>query len=408
MAAKRDCYEVLGVDLNASADEIRKAFRREALKYHPDRNQGDKKAEARFKEVNEAYQVLSDDTKRRIYDQYGWAGLEQPGGGGGGGPGGFEDVQDVFTTMQDVFSEIFGGKAPPGRRGQPHGPGGGGAGAGPGRRSAPWAKRGGDLRIEFTLTMREAAFGCKRTIPVRSASMCTDCDGTGARRGTKPEVCAICQGSGETAVPRGFVMFQQPCPGCHGAGFVIAHLCERCHGAGAVEYDRSVDVHFPPGIGHGERVTVTGYGMPGVGGGLPGDLYVEVMVTPDPRFRREKDDLVTEVHILFTEALLGGEIRVPLLDPGREDATVLVTLPPGTQPGAAIRLHGQGVSRWDGSRRGALVIIVHVDLPIKISERARALVAELDAEIRSNGAEVPPKRIAKDESPGDGARPDVG
>jgi molecular chaperone DnaJ len=369
MAKRRDYYEVLGVSASASVEEIRKAFRREAAKHHPDRNQQDPVAEERFKEVNSAYQVLSDEEKRRTYDQFGFEGLEGPG------EAGFTGVQDVFNNMgeifRDMFTETFGTRIPPGR----------GARRGPAPPST--ARKGQDLRVEYALTLRESIFGVSQILQLRTAVMCTDCEGSGARKGTQPQTCPACRGEGQVALPRGFVLFWQKCSQCHGVGRVVLHPCGACRGQGGIETERQVEVNFPPGIEHGQNVRVAGYGMPGVGGGLPGDLIVSVTVKADEQFVREGDDLVIGVHILFTEAMLGGDIKVPVLDASRPDATVTVQIPPGTQPGATIRMPGHGAHRWHHGKRGSLVVVLHVDLPAQLSERAKALVAELNAELRA-------------------------
>lgn len=399
MAAKRDLYEVLGISPSATPEELRKAFRRMAAQYHPDRNKDSKTAEDRFKEINEAYQILSDETKRTAYDQFGFAGID--GGAGMASQDGFTDVPDVFSVMQDVFAEVFGAKIPPGRRSGTQGARRGGS---------SWARKGADLTVEFPMTFHESVFGCRRTVTVRSAAVCSECNGSGAYRGTKPEVCPLCRGVGEVSTPRGFIMFAQACTHCQGVGYVVQRLCDVCHGNRVMEHDRAVDVHFPPGMANGHRVTMAGFGMPGTGGGLPGDLFVVVSVKPDPRFERVDDDLVTHVHVLFTTALLGGDIRVPVLDPAREDATISVTLPPGTQPGAMIRLPGHGVNRWDGSRRGCLVVTIHVDLPAKLSDRARTLIEELNGELLlSLSQEASAQRLLRgdDSARGDSASADL-
>lgn len=277
MSQKRCYYEVLGCDRDASADDLRRAYKREALKHHPDRNQGDPKAEAAFKEVNEAYQVLSDADKRQVYDQFGHAGLEGGGGMGGG-------MGDVFSHMQDLFAEMFSG---------------GGFGQ---QRS----RRGGDLRVQQRLKFREAAFGCKREVVVHAPVRCEDCGGSGAKPGTKPETCGHCRGTGQVSNARGFVMFTSTCNRCRGQGVIIKAFCKTCEGRGAVERPRKVTVTFPAGIDGGQRLRVTGQGMPGPGGAPAGDLYVDVDVEEDPRFDRDGADVVTRVHVSFTEAALGG------------------------------------------------------------------------------------------------------
>jgi molecular chaperone DnaJ len=359
MSSKRDYYEVLGVSRECSSDEMRKAYRREALKHHPDRNPGDPSAEGKFKEVNEAYQVLSDDDKRRVYDQFGHAGLE--------GASGFEGMGDVFSHMQDLFTEMFSGSM-------------GFTGGG----SRP--RRGGDLRVQSRLTLREAAFGCKREVSVRAPVACGDCGGSGAKAGSKPEACAQCRGSGQVSNARGFVMFTSTCPRCRGAGRVVKHPCPTCAGQGAVEKARKVNVTFPAGIDAGQRLRVPGQGMAGPNGAPSGDLYVEIDVESDPRFERDGADLVSRVRVPFTEAALGAEIRVPSLEADDEEAAIPIDLPPGTQSGAVFTVKGHGIPRLDGRGRGSLVVVVQIDVPTALSPRARELLAQLGEELNAGGA----------------------
>jgi molecular chaperone DnaJ len=363
MSTKLEYYEVLSVSREASADDIRKAYRREALKHHPDRNQGDTAAEAKFKQVNEAYQVLSDTEKRRIYDQFGHAGLE--GSMGRGGEGG---MGDVFSHMQDLFAEMFSGNA---------GFTGGGS----------RARRGGDMRIQARLSLREAAFGCKREVHVRAPTTCTDCSGSGAKAGSKPETCPHCRGSGQVSNARGFVMFTSTCQRCRGAGRVIKNPCPTCGGQGAVERPRKVNVAFPAGIDAGQRLRVTGQGMPGPNGAPAGDLYVEVDVEDDARFERDGADLVTRVHVALTDAALGAEIRVPALEPEGEASTVSLSIPAGTQSNAMFTMKGHGVPRLDGRGRGSLVVVVQVDVPTVLTARARELMEALRVELAPTPAD---------------------
>jgi molecular chaperone DnaJ len=360
MSEKRDYYEVLGVERTASADEIRKAYKREALKHHPDRNPGDGAAEAKFKEVNEAYQVLSDDDKRRAYDQFGHAAFEAGGGG-------FDGVGDVFAHMQDLFAEMFSG--------------GFGFGGG-GRRQA---RRGGDLRVQARLTLREAAFGVKREVTVHAPARCDDCSGSGAKPGTKPEACTHCRGSGHVSNARGFVMFTTPCPKCQGQGAVIKHPCKTCEGRGLVERSRKVVVGFPAGIDSGQKLRVPGQGLPGPPNTPAGDLYVEIEVEEDPRFERDGADLVTRVHVSFVEAALGAEIQAPALgspEVEEDSPTVPLKIPAGTQSGSVIQLKGAGIPRLDGRGRGSLVCVVQVDVPTALTDRAKKLLAELEDELK--------------------------
>jgi molecular chaperone DnaJ len=364
MSTKRDYYEVLGVGRESTGDELRKAYKREALKFHPDRNPGDHTAEAKFKEVNEAYQVLGDEQKRHVYDQFGHAGLE---GGAGGFDGG---IGDVFSHMQDLFSEMFSG----------------GIGGFGGR---PQQRRGGDLRVQIRLTLQQAAFGCKREVNVRAPVRCSDCGGTGARAGTKPETCTQCRGAGQVSSNRGFVMFTSTCPRCQGHGVVVKHHCQTCAGHGVVEKPRKVMVTFPAGIDSGQRLRVPGQGMPGPNGTPPGDLYVEIEVEDDERFERDGADLVTRVHVSMTDAALGAEVEVPGLDEAHPPHAL--TIPAGTQSGAVFTLKGDGIPRLDGRGRGSLVVVIQVDVPTALSERARDLLLQLDEELR---AQAPSKRRA--------------
>lgn len=357
MGEKRCFYEVLGVEREASSEDIRRAYKREALKHHPDRNPGDADAESKFKSANEAYQVLSDDEKRGIYDRFGHAGLEGGGMGGGGGIG------DVLSHMQDLFSEMFSG---------PFGFGG------------RTARRGGDLRVQERISLVEAAFGCKRDVTVRAPTRCDDCEGTGAAKGTKPEQCSGCRGTGQVSNARGFVMFTAPCAKCSGRGVSIKTPCKSCAGQGLVEKARTVTVAFPAGIDGGQRLRVPGQGVAGANGN--GDLYVDVEMSEDARFERDGVDLVTRVHIPFTVAALGGEVNVPVLDPEDAEKTETVKVSAGTQGGHIITLKGRGVPRLDGRGRGALVVEVRVDVPLKLSARAKELLSELDDELAGRAA----------------------
>jgi molecular chaperone DnaJ len=367
MSQKRCYYEVLGCARDTSPEDLKRVYKREALKHHPDRNGGDPKAEAIFKEVNEAYQVLSDEQKRRVYDQFGHAGLEGASGAGAG-------MGDVFSHMQDLFSEMFSGGF-----GQPR------------------ARRGSDLRVQQRLAFKEAVFGCKREVVIHAPARCMDCSGTGAKPGTKPETCPQCRGSGQVSNARGFVMFTTTCSRCRGHGAVIKHACKSCDGRGMVEKPRKVTVTFPPGIDSGQRLRVTGQGMPGPGGVAPGDLYVEIDVEEDPRFERDGADVVTRVSVGFTDAALGAVVSVPSLE--LDDKNLSLEIPQGTQPGAVFSMKEQGIPRLDGHGRGSLIVLVQVDVPKQLTDRARALLAELDAELRGIGvsgpqATDPRKRVA--------------
>lgn len=362
---KRCFYEVLGVAREASCEEIRKAYKREALKHHPDRNPDNPEAESAFKVVNEAFQVLSDEQKRAVYDQFGHEGLE-------GGAGGFDgNVGDMFAHMQDLFSEMFSG-------------GGFGFGGGGGKRRA---RQGENLRVQQRLKLEEAAFGCKREVVVHAPAPCGDCEGSGCKPGTKPETCAHCRGAGHVSSARGFVMFTSPCPKCRGQGAVVKSPCKTCEGHGMVAKARKVVVTFPAGIDSGQRLRVPGQGMPGPGGAPAGDLYVEIEVEEDPRFERDGIDLLTRAKVSFTQAALGGTVMIPALGP-EGVKTIPFEIPPGTQPGTVIAQKGQGIPRLDGRGRGSLAVLVEVQVPIAMTARARELLTELDRELS------PPETVA--------------
>jgi molecular chaperone DnaJ len=350
MSEKRDYYEVLGLAREASPDDIRKAYRQAALKFHPDRNPGDASAEARFKEATEAYQVLSDEEKRRRYDQFGHAGLE------GVGAGGFDG--DIFSHFQDIFSEFFGG-----------------FGGGQRRRRGP--TRGQDIRVQQRLSLRDALLGCKREVVLRTPVACEECAGSGAKPGTKRKPCGTCSGTGQVSTSRGFVMFTQTCPECAGEGSVIKTPCTACKGFGAVEKTRKVVVNFPAGIDSGQRLRVPGQGMPGAQGAPAGDLYVDVDIAAEERFERDGLDLITRVSVSFAVAALGGSLKLDLPD----DTSVDLEVPPGTQPGEVIPVKGKGAPRIDGRGRGTLQVVVQVEVPRDLSPAAQDLLRRFQDEI---------------------------
>ncbi len=346
MSQKRDYYEILGVAKDASADDIRKAYRQSALKNHPDRNPGDGEAAGRFKEATEAYQVLSDDDKRSRYDRFGHAGLE-----------GVQDLGgDIFSHFQDIFSEFFGG-------------------VGGRRRGGP--ARGQDIRVQQRLTLKDAMMGCKREVSMRLPVACEECSGTGAKPGTKRKACGTCNGVGQVSTSRGFVMFTQTCPECSGEGSVVKTPCTACKGAGMVEKARKVMVTFPAGIDGGQRLRVPGQGMPGQQGGPAGDPYVDIEIAPDERFERDGADLITRARVSFAEATLGGATELKLPD----DTAVTVEVPAGTQPGDVITVKTKGLPRIDGRGRGALQVVVQVEVPRALSSRAKELLRELEDEL---------------------------
>jgi molecular chaperone DnaJ len=361
MSTKRDYYEVLGVSRTASSDELRKAYRQLALKYHPDRNPNDPAAEQTFKEVNEAYSVLSDDNKRGRYDQYGHAGLEG---------GGFEAPGDIFSHFQDLFSEFFGGS-------------GGGRGQG---RGSP--RRGADVRIQERLTLKEAVLGCKREVTVRAPAPCESCDGSGAAKGTSRRTCQMCGGAGQVSSARGFVMFTQTCPRCRGQGSTVETPCDKCKGQGEQERTRKVTVNFPAGIDTGQRLRVGGQGMPGPANTQAGDLYVDVEIEQDATFERDQLDLITRLPVSYAQATLGAKVPLLMLD----DTTLEIDVPAGSQPGDVLTFKGKGAPRVDGRGRGALHTVIQVKVPKKVSAKAKQLIAQLEEEL--GAAEPPPAKRA--------------
>ncbi len=368
MEERRDLYEVLGVGKAATADEIRKAYRQAALKHHPDRNADDPAAAERFKEATEAFQVLSDEQKRGVYDQFGFAGLQ---GGGGGFPAGV-DLGDIFGNFQDLFSEFFGGAPSRGRGRQ-------------GPRPGP------DLRGVERLSLRDAVIGCKRDLSLRFPAPCDGCKGSGAAPGSQASQCPSCRGSGQISNARGFVMFTAPCPNCRGEGRVIKTPCTTCRGSGQQEKNKKIVVSFPAGIDDGQVLRVPGQGAPGPDKDSPaGDVLVQVQVEPDARFERHGPDLATRVKVSLTDAILGVKVDIPILD-AKED-TVSLDIPPGTQPGHVILMRGKGAPRLDGKGRGQrgsmhVMIEVGIPAPAELSTRARELVDELHAELGKKAAE---------------------
>jgi molecular chaperone DnaJ len=360
MSQKRDYYEVLGLSRNASDDEVRKAWRAAALKHHPDRNQGDKDAEGKFKEAHEAYQVLSDAAKRQNYDRFGHAGVD-------GSSYGNADVGDILSQFQDMFSDFFGGF------------GGFGGFSGAPRRRGP--QPGQDLRIDAEITLADAMRGTKQEVTVRGAAPCDTCGGTGSEPGHQPETCSSCGGAGQVTSQRGFIMFSTTCPTCGGAGKQVTHPCQTCRGARRVEKTRTVLVTFPGGIDNGQRLRVPGQGMPGEPGAPPGDLYVDVHVADEEGFERQGYDLVTREQISFADAALGCELELELPD----ETPVTVDVKSGTQPGTVLTVRNHGFPRLDGRGRGSLHVVIDVAVPRKLTKRARKLLEELDDELNRSG-----------------------
>jgi molecular chaperone DnaJ len=361
--AKRDYYEVLGVPRNASEDDIKKAYRKLAMKYHPDRNQGDgaKAAEEKFKEAKEAYEMLSDANKRGAYNQFGHAGVDQSMGGGGGGPEGFGGFAEAFG---DIFGDIFGGGA-----------------AGGGRRNGgQQVFRGNDLSYAMEITLEEAANGKEAQIRVPTWDNCETCKGTGAKPGTSPKTCTTCNGSGTVHMRQGFFSIQQPCPHCRGTGKIIPEPCATCHGAGKVKRQKTLEVKIPAGIGEGMRIRSAGNGEPGTNGGPSGDLFIEIRIKAHDIFERDGDDLHCTIPVPITLAALGGSIHVPTLDGKAE-----IDLPDGTQNGKTFRLRGKGIKGLRSAYPGDLYCHMTVETPVKLTEHQRKLLQELDESFRRSG-----------------------
>jgi len=351
--SKRDYYDVLGVNRDASDDDIKKAYRKLAMKYHPDRNPDSKEAEDKFKEVKEAYEMLSESDKRAAYDQFGHAGVDPNMGAGGGfrgGPGGFGDFADAFG---DIFGDIFGGRA-----------GGGG-------RSNVY--RGADLRYNMEITLEEAAKGCERQIRIPTHENCDVCHGTGAKPGTTPKTCSTCGGHGQVRVSQGFFSVQQTCPTCHGSGKQITDPCTKCHGAGQLKTHKTLNVKIPAGVDEGDRIRLAGEGEPGTNGGPSGDLYVVTHIKQHAVFQRDGMDLHCEMPITFATAALGGEIEIPTLD-----GMAKMKIPAETQSGKVFRLRGKGVKAVRGNDYGDLMCHVVVETPVKLTDRQKELLREFE------------------------------
>ena len=347
--AKRDYYEVLGVNRDADAEAIKKAYRKLAMKHHLDRNPDDKSAEEKFKEAKEAYEILTDGQKRAAYDQYGHAGVDPSAGGGRGGAGssGFSDA------FGDIFGDIFG---------QARG----------GSRSGVY--RGADLRYNLEITLEQAARGTETKIRIPTAENCETCHGSGSKPGTQPKTCPTCEGHGQVRVQQGFFSIQQTCPKCHGTGKFIADPCGSCHGAGRIKKHKTLSVKIPAGVDEGDRIRLSGEGEPGVNGGPPGDLYVQMQVKPHAVFQRESNDLHCEMPVSFATAALGSEIDIPTLD-----GQAKIRIPAETQSGKIFRLRGKGIKGVRSHTHGDLMCHVIVETPVHLTERQKELLREFEA-----------------------------
>lgn len=359
--SKRDFYEVLGVSKNADEKEIKKAYRREAMKHHPDRNPDDPQAEGKFKEASEAYEVLADERKRSAYDQYGHAGVDQTMGGGGS-----ENFSDIFG---DVFGDIFGG------------------GGGRGGRGGP--QRGSDLRYTLDISLESAVKGTTVEIRVPSLSSCDTCDGSGAKEGTSATTCGTCGGAGQVRMQQGFFQVQQACPACRGRGKTITDPCPSCRGQGRVEKTKTLSVKVPPGVDTGDRIRLSGEGEAGPEGGPAGDLFVQMSVKQHPIFERDGKNLYCEVPITFIDAALGGDLDVPTLD-GR----VKLKIPAETQTGKLFRLRSKGVKPVRGGGVGDLLCRVVVETPVKLNKEQKTLLEELRSTLGEGGKSHSPRQTS--------------
>jgi len=360
---KRDFYIILGVSKNCSDAELKKAYRRLAMKHHPDRNLDNAaEAEGLFKEAKEAYEILKDAQKRAAYDQFGHAGVEGQGAGFGGGAGG-AGFGDIFG---DVFGDIFGG----GRSG--------------GGRSG--AYRGSDLQYNLEMTLEEAVFGIKKELNIPSMDSCDTCHGSGAKEGSEPSTCQTCQGVGQVRMQQGFFSVQQACPTCKGTGKVISNPCGSCHGEGRVEKNKKISVKIPAGVDTGDRVRLSGEGEAGVGGGPAGDLFVQVHVKKHKLFERDGDDLFCAVPISFISATLGGELQAPTLD-----GQVKLKIPSETQTGKRFRLRGEGVHPVRGGPQGDLICEVVVETPVKLNKEQKSLLKAFNKSLEKSGKKHSPQ-----------------
>jgi molecular chaperone DnaJ len=348
---KRDYYEILSIEREASDQQIKSAYRKLALRYHPDRNPGDAEAEEKFKEAAEAYAVLADREKRSLYDRFGHAGVSGAAGAGGFDPTVFADFGDIFSGLGDIFGfgDIFGARR---RRGGP--------------------QRGSDLRYDLEISFEESFDGAETSIQIPREETCETCAGSGAAAGSRPETCTTCRGSGQLRYQQGFLTVARPCSNCRGTGQVISKPCPSCRGAGRIGRERKITVKVPAGIASGQRLRLYGEGEHGTAGGPPGDLYVVIHVQEHPFFHREGDDLYCELPVTYPLLALGGELRVPTVKDEDE-----VTVPAGTQPGARFKLRGKGMPSVSGRGRGDLYVIARVAVPKKLTRDQKHLLEEL-------------------------------
>ena len=351
----RNYYDILGVSKDATQEEIKKAYRKQALKYHPDKNPGDQKASDTFKQVSEAYEVISDENKRKIYDQYGEEGVKAQGGAGGG-PG-FSSMEEALRTFMgafgggsSIFDNFFGFEGPQGH----------------------YPQQGANKKIQVTVTFEEAAKGVQKEAVIVNLLTCSDCGGSGAASPSDVKHCGTCKGSGQLDQTRGFFSMTTTCPHCHGSGTVITKACTGCHGAGKLKKKQTIKIQIPPGIDSGMRLKMNGYGDSGENNGPPGDLYVYVTVTPHEVFQRDGDDLILELPISFTDAALGSKKDIPVL----EGSSYRLTIPEGAQSGKVLRIRSQGFPNVHGNARGDLLIHLRVETPVNLSSEQKKLLQD--------------------------------
>jgi molecular chaperone DnaJ len=345
MTTKRDYYEILGIARDANGAEIKAKYRKLALKHHPDRNPGDKEAEEKFKEAAEAYEILKDPQKRRIYDQYGHQGLDRSGYTGAG------NFEDIFSNFGDIFEDFFG------------------FGGGKRRRSS--VQRGSDLRYDLDLDFMDAAFGTETEIEIEKIESCPLCHGSGSEPGTQPETCSHCHGTGQITQSQGFFSIRSTCPYCQGKGTIVTHPCTECHGTGKIRVKKNVSVKIPAGVDSGSRLRLTGEGEAGSNGGPPGDLYVFIHVNPHKFFKRHGTDIICLIDISFVQATLGDEIKIPTLEGEKT-----LKIPKGTQYGDTFRFRGEGIPSLRGGKRGDQIIQVEVKVPTGLSKKQEKLLKE--------------------------------
>jgi len=350
-----DFYETLGASRDASQDDLKKAFRKLAMQYHPDKNPGNDEAEHKFKEINQAYEVLRDEQKRAAYDRYGHEAFENAASGGGGGQGGFGFGGGGGGGFADIFDEMFGGSA--------------------GGRHGDATRRGSDLRYNMDISLADAFKGKTAEIRVPTSVRCDPCNGTGAAEGAKPVSCSTCQGAGKVRAQQGFFTVERTCPGCHGAGQVIDNPCSSCQGQGRTQKEKNLSVKIPPGVEEGTRIRLNGEGEAGLQGSQPGDLYIFLSVEPHHLFKRDGADIYCRVPMAMMTAALGGAVEVPTIDGGRAK----VTIAPGTQSGVQFRLRSKGMSVLNSSQRGDMYVESRIETPVNLSRKQRELLQEFES-----------------------------